>query len=253
MVAPNVQMMIESLKPWFHNIHLPDGSQTAPDHALGDFPNFKWQAVEPHLPRNMEGWSVLDIGCNAGFYSIKFAQKGARVFAFDHDPHYLAQARWALNQFNLSHYVELRQMQIYDLAQVRQQFDLVCFMGVFYHLRYPLLALDIAAQKTAQLMIFQSLMMPGEDVINDTTDRPLHDRNAFLHPAWPKMAFIEHSFSGDPTNWWVPNRGAVEAMLRSTGMNIIARPDTEIYFCERALPPEDNFDSDAAQAASQLP
>lgn len=249
MVASNVQSMIQSLNPWFHNIHLPDGSQTAPDHALGDFPDFKWQAIEPLLPRNMEGWSVLDAGCNAGFYSIKFAQRGARVLAFDHNPHYLAQARWALNQFNLSRYVDLRQMQVYDLARMRDQFDLVCFMGVFYHLRYPFLGLDIVSRKAGQLMIFQSLMMPGEEIINDQTDRPLHDRAVFHNPAWPKMAFVEHSFAGDPTNWWIPNRAAVEAMLRSVGMSIIARPDPEIFFCERALPPGDDSLAIHAEAA----
>jgi tRNA (mo5U34)-methyltransferase len=46
------------------------------------------------------------------------------------------------------------------------------------------------------------------------------------------MAFIEHSFSGDPTNWWVANHAAVEAMLRSTGMRVRAYPGDEIFLCE---------------------
>ena len=46
------------------------------------------------------------------------------------------------------------------------------------------------------------------------------------------MAFIEHKFAGDPTNWWVANHAACEAMLRSAGMKIVARPADEIYVCE---------------------
>ena len=49
------------------------------------------------------------------------------------------------------------------------------------------------------------------------------------------MAFIEHGFSGDPTNWWVPNHAGVEAMLRSSGMRITARPAEEIYLCVPGL------------------
>src|SRR6185312_14831575 len=55
---------IAALAPWFHNLHLPDGRQTAPDHSLGDFPAFKWREIEPHIPQDLSGWRVLDIGCN---------------------------------------------------------------------------------------------------------------------------------------------------------------------------------------------
>ncbi|HEX2099456.1 MAG TPA: DUF1698 domain-containing protein, partial [Candidatus Synoicihabitans sp.] len=66
------------LAPWFHNIHLPDGTQTAPNHPLGDFPRFKWQQIADHLPHDLTGWRVLDIGCNAGFYTVELARRGAR-------------------------------------------------------------------------------------------------------------------------------------------------------------------------------
>ena len=72
---------IEALRPWFHNLHLPDGSQTAPDHPLGDFPAYKWQEIAPTLPEDLGGWRVLDIGCNAGFYSLELARRGAVVTA----------------------------------------------------------------------------------------------------------------------------------------------------------------------------
>jgi len=68
--------------------------------------------------------------------------------------------------------------------------------------------------------------------LTDTYDRGLNDREALLEPGWPKMAFLEHRLAGDPTNWWVPNRACVEAMLRSAGMQVASRPEPEIYLCE---------------------
>src|SRR3546814_15655835 len=68
---------VAALGPWFHNLHLPDGTETAPDHPLGDFPSFKWQQVARHLPEDLSGWTALDIGCNAGFYSFQLAKRGA--------------------------------------------------------------------------------------------------------------------------------------------------------------------------------
>lgn len=224
---------IAALGPWFHNLHLPDGSQTAPQHALGDFPAFKWNEIAPHLPEDLTGWTALDIGCNAGFYTFELARRGANVTGIDIEPLFLRQAQWAAREFDLSHQVEFRQMQVYDLAHVDERWDLVIFMGVFYHLRYPLLGLDIVADKVKKMMVFQTLTMPGQEVEDDTeVDRDINDRDAFLNPGWPKMAFIEHKFSGDPTNWWAPNHAGCEAMLRSSGLRVTSRPGHEIYLCE---------------------
>jgi tRNA (mo5U34)-methyltransferase len=222
---------IERLQPWFHNLHLPDGTETAPNHKLGDFPSFKWKQIAPHVPESLKGWRVLDIGCNAGFYSFELARRGARVTAIDVDPHYLKQARWAARQFGLQDTIEFRQLQVYELAYSNQMFDLVLFMGVFYHLRYPMLALDIVARKVRRLMIFQSLTMSGMSVERNTDGHDIEDRSVLAKPGWPKMAFVEHSFANDPTNWWIPNHACIEAMLRSTGFKIVGRPGHEIYLC----------------------
>ena len=229
--ARRLRHTIANLNPWFHNLHLPDGTQTAPDHPLGDFPAFKWKQIARHLPENLAGWSVLDIGCNAGFYSFALAQRGARVIGIDVDTHYLEQARWAAQQFGLQHQVAFQQLQVYDLAHSDATFDLVLFMGVLYHLRYPLLGLDIVAQKVRRLLVFQTLTMPGAEIYEETANRDMHERRALRKPGWPKMAFIEHDFAGDPTNWWVPNHAGAEALLRSSGLQVIGRPGHEIYLC----------------------
>ena len=224
---------IDALGPWFHNLHLPGGVQTLPDHFLGgDFPRFKWLQIADAVPADLSGWRVLDVGCNAGFYSFELARRGASVVAIDSDERYLAQARWAARQLGMDQQVEFRQLAVYEIARCPDQFDLVWFMGVFYHLRYPLLALDLLAQRTQRLMVFQTLTMPGETVYEDTSDHPIEHRAPLLDPGWPKMAFIEHRFSGDPTNWWVPNHAGVEAMLRSSGLRVTQRPVEEIYICE---------------------
>jgi tRNA (mo5U34)-methyltransferase len=228
----DLQRQIDALGPWFHNLHLPGGVQTVPNHFIGgDFPSFKWQQIRDHVPQDLSGWRVLDVGCNAGFYTFELARRGASVVAIDMEPLYLEQARWAARQYGLQDRVEFREQQVYDLARSTEQFDLVWFMGVFYHLRYPLLALDILAQRTRRMMVFQTLSMPGEEVYPDTEDHPITEREPLLDAGWPKMSFIEHRFSGDRTNWWVPNHAGIEAMLRSAGLRVTTRPAEEIYVC----------------------
>jgi tRNA (mo5U34)-methyltransferase len=46
------------------------------------------------------------------------------------------------------------------------------------------------------------------------------------------MYFIEHEYSSDPTNWWIPNRSSAEAMLRSSGLKILSHPEQETWICE---------------------
>ncbi|MDB4988514.1 MAG: family methyltransferase, partial [Myxococcaceae bacterium] len=73
------QADVERLAPWFHNLHFPDGLQTAPQHFLGDFPAYKWATLESALPADLSGWTALDVGCNAGFYTFELAKRGAKV------------------------------------------------------------------------------------------------------------------------------------------------------------------------------
>lgn len=72
-------------------------------------------------------------------------------------------------------------------------------MGVFYHLRYPMLALHIIAQKVKKMMVFQTLTMPGEEVLFEKNIE-VTQRNLMLKPGWPKLAFIESRLAGDATN-----------------------------------------------------
>jgi tRNA (mo5U34)-methyltransferase len=230
-----LQSMAGELAPWFHNLHLPGGRQTAPDHPLGDFPAYKWREIAPHVPEDLRGARALDIGCNAGFYAFELAARGASVLAIDLDEHYLRQGRWAAEQLDPQGRVEFRQMTVYDLADIVERFDVVLFLGVLYHLRHPLLALDIVAERVRGRLYLQTLTMPAAAPRATPEDVPLDGRGALTEPGWPRAAFIEHHLAGDPTNWWAPDDACVRAMVRSTGLRVVAAPAHETYVCEPDL------------------
>lgn len=223
---------IRALGPWFHNIDLA-GVATAPDHALGDYPRVKWRRFRDALAPQVPGRTVLDIGCNGGFHAIEMKRLGAaRVVAIDHDPGYLAQARYAAEISGVD--IELRLLSVYDLARLGERFDIVLFMGVLYHLRHPLLALDLVHEHVAgDLLVVQSMLRGSQDVARLEPDYAMTDARPFEHEAWPRLHFVERSYAGDQTNWWIPNRACLEAMLRSAGFAIEQRPEEETYVCRR--------------------
>lgn len=227
---------VNELGPWFHNIDL-DGVWTAPDHFLGDYPNEKFQRFADALPRDLTGKTVLDIGCNAGFYSIEMRRRGARrVLGIDSDDHYLQQARFVADTLGFDD-VEFRNLSVYDVASLGERFDVVIFMGVLYHLRHPLLALDLIHEHVAaDLLVFQSMQRGSRQILEVGSDYPFEETELFHESGYPRLNFVEHRYAGDPTNWWVPNRACVEAMLRSSGFRIEAHPEAEVYICRRGAP-----------------
>lgn len=225
-----LQRRIEELGPWFHNLHL--GSiQTAPHHFLGDYPEVKYRRFCHAIPENLSGLTVLDIGCNGGFYSFEMKRRGAaRVLGIDTDEHYLRQARFAAEVTGFD--VEFQQMAVWDVALLRERFDLVIFMGVLYHLRHPLLALDLIHEHVAKdILLFQSMQRGSHQITQVAEDYDFSEPAPFDEPGYPKMHFIEQRYSHDETNWWVPNRACTEAMLRSSGFAIESQPEEEVYLC----------------------
>jgi tRNA (mo5U34)-methyltransferase len=228
-----VEARVRALGPWFHNLTLA-GVATAPDHFLGDYPRIKWQRFAHALPADLSGKSVLDIGCNAGFYAIEMARRGAaRVVGIDHDPHYLEQARYAAELSGCGQ-IEFRQLSTYDVGALGERFDLVLFLGVLYHLRHPLLALDLLhAHVVRDLLVVQSMQRGATDATRVADDYPFDEAAQFDAPGWPKLHFIEHAYAHDCTNWWAPNEACMEAMLRAAGFRIESHPEDEVYVCRR--------------------
>ncbi len=232
-----IRRRAEALGPWFHNLDL-HGVWTAPDHFLGDYPGVKFRGFAHALPPDLSGKSVLDIGCNGGFYSIEMKRRGAaRVVGIDSDEDYLAQARFAAEVTGQE--IEFRNLSVYDVGALGERFDLVIFMGVLYHLRHPLLALDLIHEHVADdLLLFQSMQRGARDVAPVAPDYDFGETAHFDAPGYPKLHFIEHRYSHDQTNWWVPNRACAEAMLRSAGFEITSHPEEEVYLCRRVAAPE---------------
>jgi tRNA (mo5U34)-methyltransferase len=234
---------IGSLGPWFHNIDL-GGVETAPDHFLGDYPRSKFVRFASALPADLTGKTVLDIGCNAGFYSIEMKRRGAvRVVGIDSDDRYLAQARLASGELGLGG-VEFIKMSVYDVGAIGERFDLVIFMGVLYHLRHPLLALDLIREHVAgDMLLFQTMHQGSQAVLDVPADHPffvpgtVQSPAFFDDPGYPKMHFIEREFAHDWTNWWAPNAACSQAMLRAAGFTVETTPEPDVYLCRAAPVP----------------
>jgi len=227
-----LERRIQELGEWFHNLNL-HGVSTAPHHFLGDFPNVKWKRIAAQIPQDLSGATVLDIGCNAGFYSMELKRRGAaRVLGVDVDDRYLNQARFASQLMDLE--VEFLKCSVYDVDQIPGKFDYVLFMGVFYHLRYPLYALDKIITKVQDKLVFQTMVRGAQTSPQLEEDYHFWNKEIFHTADFPCMYFVEKKYAGDPTNWWIPNHGAVEAMLRSSGLRIESHPEDETWICRPA-------------------
>jgi tRNA (mo5U34)-methyltransferase len=230
----HIRREVEALGPWFHNIDL-GGVATAPEHLLGDYPAVKWRRFAHALPPDLRGKTVLDIGCNGGFHSIEMKRRGAdHVLAMDTDERYLRQARFAAQVIGVD--IEFSRLSVYDVATLGGRFDIVLFLGVLYHLRHPLLALDLIREHViCDLFICQSMQRGDAAEEKLAEDYQFSESAIFERQGFPRMAFIEHRYAGDPTNWWIPNRACTAAMLRSAGFVIDSNPEEEVFICRPSL------------------
>jgi tRNA (mo5U34)-methyltransferase len=228
--TPLSRELVDAHGPWLQNFHI-DGIETAPGHPLGNYPDAYFRRFAHAFPADLSGWSVLEIGCNAGFYAFEMKRRGAaHVVAIDTEPLYLRQARLLAARFGLE--VDFQERSVCDVGGLGQRFDLVLFMGVIYHLRHPLLALDLLRRHAVRRrLVFQSMLRGSTTQLPWAPDYPFADRTPFDNPAWPRLHFVEQRYAGDASNWWIPNAACAEAMLRSAGFTITERPDPEVFVC----------------------
>jgi tRNA (mo5U34)-methyltransferase len=192
---------------WFHQIDLRNGIVTpGRDYSAA-------KLAELRMPEDLTGLSVLDVGAWDGFFSFEAERRGARrVLATDwfcwNGPGWGTRAGFDLAREVLNSKVEDAAIDVLDLSPEKVGlFDLVLFLGVLYHMRHPLLALERIRSVTA----------PGGRVILET----------HLDLTWvrrPALAFYPgEELVGDETNWCGPNAPGVEAMLRSVGFSRVAK------------------------------
>jgi tRNA (mo5U34)-methyltransferase len=188
---------------WFHSIDLGDGVVTPGKKSLKVL---RAEAEAIFGPLDLRGKSVLDIGAWNGYFSFEAKRRQAhRVLATDHhcwSPEINGRATFDLARAALKLDVESLDLDVPDLVPARVgQFDVVLFLGVFYHLVDPIAALQNLAALTREVAIVETHL-----------DLQAHDR--------PAMVFYPGTeLNDDPTNWWGPNRQCVEALLRLVGFN----------------------------------
>jgi len=224
---------IKELGPWRHDIELQNGIRTRSDRLPGYDAEGRWKSLISRMfPEDMTGLTVLDVGCNTGFYSIKMKKRGAkRVVAIDNAEKNIRQAAFLSEWYNVKLEIIKKDLLEYVLT-TNEQFDYIIFSRVFYHLRYPNLILDRLGQMVNKKLIFLTETIGDSQALNPKDDYSIKEKDELLGPTYPKMFFIEKKYAGDETNWWVTNESANESLIRAAGLKITEHPRFGVYVCE---------------------
>jgi tRNA (mo5U34)-methyltransferase len=220
---------MRSLGWWYQHFELPNGVWTGDGKPPAYDPRDRWNAFEPYLPADLSGKTALDVGGNSGYFAIQMMLRGAkRVVLVEPFKEFTDQARFAAGQFGVELDIVNADVHTYCLT-TEERFDYVLFLGLFYHLKYPGLVLDRLAEMTKERLVLQSHSVGGAD--SNPPELP-EAENALEGDDYPRLAFVEHRYKNDPTNWWVPNHQALPPLVRSAGLKIVARPSAEIIVAE---------------------
>lgn len=217
---------IRQLGPWYHNLTISD-IETNPGDP--DYPVRRWRHFKPFVPDDLSGQKVLDIGCDAGYFSLEMKRRNAeRVIAIDIMPYRLAQVRFASYWFDLA--IEPRELSVYDVDRLNTEFDVVMFPGVLYHLKHPLYALEKVSEVCTGTLYFQSATRGTNEDFTPADEYPATERDVFDRPEYPKLYFIEKSLNSDESNWWFATRSCLKAMLRVAGFKNISETSAPDHF-----------------------
>jgi len=154
MEQTEIKQRIESYRPyWWHRFVLPDGTEIKRDDSFAGtgrenpyYPENVWELVKDQVPQDLTGLKVLDIGSNAGWYSIRFCQMGADVTGIDicqdninraEQGRFIADLMLDGRQRKRIHFMNGDFLDLNEddkpLPKVGE-FDIVWFFGVYYHL-----------------------------------------------------------------------------------------------------------------------
>jgi tRNA (mo5U34)-methyltransferase len=218
-VSSDLRTRVNALR-WYHTIDLGHGvvTQGADDSPI--------RLARLDLPASFAGQTVLDVGAWDGFFSFEAERRGAaRVVAADyyswHGGGWGSKAGFELARTTLGSKVEDVDIDVMDLSPERVgTFDVVFFLGVLYHLRHPLLALERIASVTRRLLVLETVV----------------DMVGINRPA--AAFYARRELNNDPTNWWGPNVPALHAMLGDVGFDevqTISRQPSSAYRAVRAI------------------
>jgi tRNA (mo5U34)-methyltransferase len=218
--SEEIRQLVERHGRWFHEIELAPGLVTPGEDAN----RLKLPILDGlGLPAEAAGLRVLDLGCSDGFFSFAMERRGATVVAVDFVPE--EASGFALAKRILGSQVEYRMDNVYNLDPAGYgHFDVVLFLGVLYHLRKPLAALDAirsvmkdgATLFLATLLIDDYVLLPG----GATTSLAELNRVLTEIPLW--QAYPRDALNGDFTNCFAPNRRALEVALAEAQLAVEA-------------------------------
>lgn len=223
--AQEAQRLIAAHPHWYHQIEVAPGVVTP---GVNDS-QMVLDALD--LPERLDGMRVLDIGARDGFFSFECERRGAaEVVAID----YLTpeETGFPIARKLVGSDVELRQANVYDLTPEEfGTFDLVLFLGVLYHLRDPMLALDRIAEISTGRLIVETQAIDDAVLVGPGQFKRLVDISPELESI-PLMQFYPgDSLNNDPSNAWAPNQACLRAMLEDSGFAV----DRELRMGQRAL------------------
>jgi tRNA (mo5U34)-methyltransferase len=222
---------VRELGWWHHHFELPNGVRTGDDSTAGYDPAERWEPIATHVPDDLAGASVLDVGGNSGYFGLQMLLRGAeRCVLVEPVEQFAAQARFVYSQFGVDAEIVGEDIHAYCLTRY-EHFDYVLLLGVLYHLRYPLVVLDRLAEMTRRLLFLQSHLVGPQVSHEPWADAEPED---VLADDFPRLSFVEGRYRGDVTNWWLPNYTALEALARSAGLRVLARPTPELLVTEPA-------------------
>ena len=198
---------------WYHSIYLGNGIYTMPP----TFANQLWALIKPTFPVDLKGASILDVGCNAGFFSILTKLQGAgRILGVESMDFFVEQAEYIREIWQMD--IEYRLMDAHDIDEIDEQFDLVMFVGILYHLKNPLQVLEGIGRCCRDVVVVETEIIP-EDPRNLVVARVGQPGKIKLTATTQGfMKFFERDeLNGDVTNWWAPDTECLMGMLRVAG------------------------------------
>ena len=185
---------------WWHSFELPDGSEIR---GVSELASQKMRVAQFPIPADLCGKRVLDIGAWDGWFSFEMERRGAEVLAIDR----FDNPRFHEIRERLGSRVEYRQLDVYDVGpSTVGQFDIVLFMGVLYHLKHPLLALEKVCSVTKEMAAIESFVLGVQHGLSDEQEA----RNLM-------QFFEDDDFGGQTDNWCAPTTACLLALCRAAG------------------------------------
>ena len=198
-------------QPWNHNIEIIDGIETSPGKQTSHGKNLvKWNRIEKIIDIiGLYNKSVLDIGCNEGFFTYKLAGKGAKVVGGDIDLLRIKKAKFIQSILHNQN-IEFTVLDIYsNKFQKLQKFDFCLCMGFLHRIPDPYRAIQAITQKTNMVLFEWKALKHG-----------LHDESyAYFSP---KNIDVKDFYG---TEYWLISYKALELILRRLGFNYFYRID----------------------------